>query len=156
MKENKEDKKVTGVAKFLTPIRGSRLLSTEEESQEGRKKLVVHPRDPFRSIWRDWATSWMGFDSLWDIQFPVRIGGDANETEVLVELPGFTKDQVKVEVDEDTLFVDAKNDRKTLSYQSTIYHKVDPDSAEVKLENGLLSVKFKKLESAKPKVLKIE
>lgn len=153
-KESKKDNILAAVAPLKMGF--ARLRSTDEEVQEGRKKLTVNPRDPFRSIWRDWATSWMGFDSLWDIQSPVRVGGDENETEILVELPGFSREQIKVEVDEDTLFVDAKNDRKTLSYQSTIYHKVDPDSATVKLENGLLSVKFKKIESAKPKVLEIK
>jgi len=72
-----------------------------------------------------------------------------------IELPGFTKDQVHIEVTERSLKVDAKNKRSSYS-RAFADSRINWVEADVKLENGVLVVSAPRTEKAKARVLKIK
>lgn len=115
--------------------------------------------DPFLSRWSFWPTDVFGvFDRLFDTQWPdppVTVGGDDSTINIELNLPGFTKEEVKVSIEDNTLHVSAKNDKKSAYYSTTLSKKVAPDSADVKLENGVLKITFQRTPESKPKILEI-
>jgi HSP20 family molecular chaperone IbpA len=72
-----------------------------------------------------------------------------------IELPGFTKEQVHVEVTDRSLKVDAKSKRSSYS-RAFADSRINWVDANVKLENGVLTVSAPRTEKAKSKVLKIQ
>ncbi|HEY8387847.1 MAG TPA: Hsp20/alpha crystallin family protein [Parasegetibacter sp.] len=97
-----------------------------------------------------------------------------NEKEYLLELavPGYTKDQITIRVEDGLLTIsgettqseekkEGKFIRKEYSQQSfkrsfTIDEKIDIDGAKAKFENGMLQMVLPKKSDAKPDVKKIE
>lgn len=119
--------------------------------------------DPFLSRWSFWPTEVFGvFDDLFkDVgnfysELPVTVGGDDSTINIELNLPGFTKEEVKVSIEDNTLHVSAKNDKKSAYYSTTLSKKVIADSADVKLENGVLKITFQRSPESKPKILEIK
>lgn len=118
--------------------------------------------DPFLSRWSFWPTDVFGvFDDLFkDVghlyQEFVTVGGDDSTINIELNLPGFTKEEVKVSIEDNTLHVSAKNDKKSAYYSTTLSKKVIADSADVKLENGVLKITFQRSPESKPKILEIK
>lgn len=80
---------------------------------------------------------------------------DENNYTVTVELPGFSKEQVKITTKGNALNISAKNDKSNYSRTYSGYDW-DLSRVESKLENGVLSVKVAKTEQAKEKVIEIK
>jgi len=84
---------------------------------------------------------------------------DVTETEtnyvVEVELPRFKREEIKVEAVKGTVQVTAKNARSSYVRSFSLQY-ADYDKAEVKLENGLLTVTVPKKTEAQAKVLEIK
>jgi HSP20 family protein len=63
-------------------------------------------------------------------------------------LPGFNKEEVSVKVEDKTLIIEAKTERKLPQYLNTrvkrsyLVEDIDADNIKAKLENGILSVEF--------------
>ena len=78
--------------------------------------------------------------------------------ELRIELPGFTKKEVFVEIDQGTLnvstSVDNEGDKKA-QRSLRLPKEVETCKAKVCLENGILSVHLPKKETAKPLQLKV-
>ena len=78
-----------------------------------------------------------------------------------VEMPGFTKDDVKVNVDAAghlNLQGTTKRRGKDVKFGQT-YHipdKADPSTADASLKNGIFRLTFKKKNKHKPKEIKIK
>jgi len=70
--------------------------------------------------------------------------------EVVAELPGVEKEDIKLNATEDSLEIRAENDRKY--YKEVKFDEpVIPESAKASYKNGILSVKIKKKEAEKEK-----
>ncbi len=70
--------------------------------------------------------------------------------EVVAELPGVDKKDIKLHATEDTLEIKTENERKYYK-EVTFDEPVDPKSAKATYNNGVLSVKLKKKEGEKKK-----
>lgn len=79
----------------------------------------------------------------------LRIDREANEYHLAINLTGLTKEEVSVSVEDDTIIVEGKTDRKlpsfaVKSYKNSYYaESIDADSVKSKLENGILTIAFK-------------
>lgn len=101
----------------------------------------------------------------------VNIKENAEEFEVNMAVPGFTKNDFKIELKHDVLTISSEKQfeneaednqnftRKEFSYQSfsrsfTLPHTADSDKIAAKYDNGILEVTIPKKEEAKPKAPK--
>ena len=105
----------------------------------------------------------------WSI--PLDVVKDGDSLVVTASVPGTSKDDIDVSVDEDVLTIKAENsssssdergsyllrERRTGSYYRAIKlpETVDCENAESTFKNGVLTIKLPKLESKKTRKLKI-
>ncbi len=73
-----------------------------------------------------------------------------DEIWVIAELPGISKDKIKVKATEDYVEIRAENGKKYYK-KIELPAKVDPKSARAKYKNGVLDIKLKKKEEKEPK-----
>jgi HSP20 family protein len=96
-------------------------------------------------------------------QFPVDIYEDKDNTFVRAELPGVSREDVNVELVEDTLTLTATRKQKTgeqeqstsLRRSLTVPALVQADKVTAAYENGVLTVTLPKREEAKPKKITV-
>ena len=92
-------------------------------------------------------------------RFPVDLYEDKDSTFVRAELPGVKREDVNVEMIEDTLTINAtRKDGEqsfSLSRAITIPESVQADKVSAALENGVLTVTLPKQEQAKPRKIAI-
>ena len=93
-------------------------------------------------------------DELFEIAHPQTVHSKAEISttkdglSVTVLLPGFSKEEVDVKVEDDTLIIEAATKRTLPSFLNTrvkrsyLVEGIDADSIKAKLENGILSVEF--------------
>lgn len=89
---------------------------------------------------------------------------DDNNYYLVAELPGFSKEDVKLQLENSVLTIEAERKRgegenaKTYAFSRsvTVGDDVDPARVSAKLENGLLSVTLPKAEQRKPKAIAVE
>lgn len=124
---------------------------------------------------------WTDLDRLFETTFPelyqwtpLRQGGrsrsvpmDVHETEsertVRMELPGVTKKDIALELENAVLSVRAKRGEETdnetqtieLARSVTVGDDIDADKIRASLENGILTVVLPKQEQAKPKQITV-
>jgi HSP20 family protein len=74
---------------------------------------------------------------------------------IFVELPGVDKDNVKLDVAEDSVEIKTDDEKK---FYKMIYldSAVDPDSSKASYKNGILTLELEKKEKRKGKEIKIE
>jgi HSP20 family protein len=74
---------------------------------------------------------------------------------IFVELPGVDKDNVKLDVAEDSVEIKTEDEKK---FYKMIYldSAVDPDSSKASYKNGILTLELEKKEKRKGKEIKIE
>jgi len=72
-----------------------------------------------------------------------------------VELPGFSKDQIKVTTKGNGIVISAKNDKSTF-VRSFYDNNWDLSKISSKLENGILTVSLGKTEQSKEKLIEIQ
>jgi HSP20 family molecular chaperone IbpA len=79
----------------------------------------------------------------------IKIDREANEYHLAVLLTGLTRDEVTVSVEDDTIIIEGKTERKlptfaVRNYKNSFYaENIDTDSVKSKLENGILTITFK-------------
>lgn len=100
------------------------------------------------------------FDSFFNNGFGSRFGlqedKDGNYS-LEFALPGYKQDDVEVELKENVLTVRAKNEaRGERTSTVTVWADIDPDKIKATLTDGLLSVTLPKIESVKPRKIKIQ
>ncbi len=71
------------------------------------------------------------------------IEGDDDVT-IIAELPGIEKDDIVIDVDEESLTLDVDTEKRRYRKDLTFPCKVDPDSGRASHKNGVLEVKFKR------------
>jgi len=70
---------------------------------------------------------------------------------IVAEMPGVEKKDVKIEVIGQTVNIDAENGNRKYHTKIPIKQKVDEDSVKATYANGILELKFKLKEEARPK-----
>ena len=96
-------------------------------------------------------------------EFPVDIYEDKDNTFVRAELPGVSREDVNVELVEDTLTITAVRKQKTgekeesssFSRSVTVPQQVQADKVSAAYENCVLTVTLPKREEAKPKKITV-
>lgn len=74
---------------------------------------------------------------------------------IIAEMPGVEKQDIKVEVEGNTVKIDAEHGDKKYHSNVPIKNKVDTDSVKASYTNGILEVQFK-LKEEKPKGKRVE
>lgn len=76
---------------------------------------------------------------------------------VKIDLPGYKKDEVTLELDTDTLTVTAKNEsRGEKVYQVYVSEYIDTDKITSTLENGVLTISAEIYDECKPRKIEIK
>lgn len=73
-----------------------------------------------------------------------------------MDVPGVPREALTVEIEDRTLFINAKRGDKDLSRKFTIRKGYDPTRCEASLVNGVLTVKVAKEKVAAPSRVKVE
>lgn len=107
-----------------------------------------------RDIWNDmWDDPFFGLSRGWR---PESLKETDKEWVIEVELPRVKRENITVtSVDKNTLKVVAKNDKVSYS-RVFVTDTLDAENAEVKLEDGVLTIKVPKIPLPDPKVKTIE
>lgn len=79
----------------------------------------------------------------------VDIDTDNKLVRVIVEMPGFTKESIKITGTENKLQLSASNETRQVDTEIPINGKVDPKSAKANYKNGVLDITLKLLEAPK-------
>jgi HSP20 family protein len=85
----------------------------------------------------------------------VDVMSEKDRFRIFVELPGVDKDNVKLDVAEDSVEIKTEDEKK---FYKMIYldSAVDPDSSKASYKNGILTLELDKKEKRKGKEIKIE
>jgi HSP20 family protein len=126
-------------------------------------------RDPFAALDRLFEDSFFGFDRdllnartsnpYQDQTLRVNVSEDENAYFVEAQLPGFTKKDVEVELENAVLTISAERKQKKGDHESvekrsrsiTVGEDIDSNKVSAKIENGILTVTLPKTEERKPK-----
>ena len=79
----------------------------------------------------------------------LKINRDTNEYNLAILLTGLTRDEVAISVEDETIIVEGKTDRKLPSfgvknYKNSFYaENIDSETVKSKLESGILMITFK-------------
>lgn len=103
------------------------------------------------------------FDEVWSepaIMFqrnwrPTEIEEEKDHYTINVELPGFRKNEISVSTQNNSIKITAKNNKSSF-VRSFAIGDWQVDKADVKLENGILSVQIPKSDKQKEKVIDIK
>lgn len=79
-----------------------------------------------------------------------------NVVKMVAEMPGVTKEDINVVVEDKTVNITAEHGEKKYQANVPIQYKVDKDSARASYQNGILELTFKLQEESKPKGKKVE
>jgi HSP20 family protein len=85
----------------------------------------------------------------------VDVMDDKDKYRIFAELPGVEKDNIKLDVAEDSIEISTKDNKKfykMISLEST----VDPDSTKASYKNGVLTVELEKMGKRKGKEIRID
>lgn len=104
------------------------------------------------------------FDSFWcSPEFlkernwrPTDISEENDSVSIEIELPGFKKNEVNVQVEQGQIKVSAKNKKSHYVRTFTYGNLIDIDKMDAKLEDGVLLIKIPKSERAKAKVIEVK
>lgn len=85
----------------------------------------------------------------------VDVMSEKDKFKIFVELPGVDKDNVKLDVAEDSVEIKTEDEKK---FYKMIYldSAVDPDSSKASYKNGILTLELDKKEKRRGKEIKIE
>ena len=79
----------------------------------------------------------------------LKIDRETNEYNLAILMTGLTRDEVAISVEDETIIVEGKTDRKIPSfgvknYKNSFYaENINPDTIKSKLESGILMITFK-------------
>lgn len=73
-----------------------------------------------------------------------------------IDLPGYKKDQIKIEISDGLLYISANNESKgDFNYQFYLNSDVDAAKITTKLEDGVLTINLPKTDKAKPRQITV-
>ena len=128
--------------------------------------LTRRMMEPLRVPVKELRETWM-YES-----FPIDLKDTGKELILEADLPGFEKDEIKINLTEDSIEITASKKKEKKEVTETMYRrerikgmmrrfitlpvKVDPESAEAEFKNGVLTIRMKKKEIKKAKEIKIK
>lgn len=87
---------------------------------------------------------------------------DENSHRLRLDLPGFTRDEITLTLEKNTLIISAKSEQENpfdheIEQAYTLPENIDPEGISAQLENGILDLSIKKIsaESDLPRQIKI-
>jgi len=86
----------------------------------------------------------------------VDIDTENKQVRVIVEMPGFTKESIKITGTENKLQLSASYETRQIDTEIPINAKVDPKSAKATYKNGVLDITLRLLEEHKPDSVDIQ
>ena len=131
--------------------------------------------DPFvelRRMQTEMSRMFSGFSATTARDFPpINILLGENGVAVTAELPGVTRDDVTISLQEDVLTLEGKRESKvqeanvnwqrreraygTFSRAVQLPYRVDPDKVQARFNNGVLEIELQRLEADRPKKIEI-
>jgi len=131
--------------------------------------------DPFvelRRMQAEMSRLFSGFSATTARDFPpINILLGENSVAVTAELPGVTRDDVTISLQEDVLTLEGKREPKvqegnvnwqrreraygTFSRAVQLPFRVDPDKVQARFNNGVLEIELQRLEADRPKKIEI-
>ena len=131
--------------------------------------------DPFvelRRMQTEMSRLFSGFSTATARDFPpINILLGENSVAVTAELPGVTRDDVTISLQEDVLTLEGKRESKvqeanvnwqhreraygTFSRAVQLPYRVDPDKVQARFNNGVLEIELQRLEADRPKKIEI-
>tara|TARA_B100000287_G_C20643916_1_gene784465 strand:- start:284 stop:688 length:405 start_codon:yes stop_codon:yes gene_type:complete len=117
--------------------------------------LFDYVNDSLENDYNDWTTSWKGWATDNNTHF--------NETDegydFFVALAGLSKEDVKVNVADNQIKIEAKGSSagRDVEYNKSfsVPNKADASTLEAKMENGMLSINISKREKDKNRAIEI-
>lgn len=104
----------------------------------------------FRSTYRLWEGG--GLTAL-----SFRLFENDSNYELVADLPGYQKSEVQISIEGKYLIVKGSNKTRGEFYREILlWEDTDKDKVSAKLENGELKITIGKIETVKPKVVKVE
>jgi HSP20 family molecular chaperone IbpA len=88
--------------------------------------------------------------------FPYESKEEEGHMILAIEMPGVKSSDLVIETVSNILNISGKQKGKSFNSSYSIHKNYDPSSCLAKLEDGILTLKFQRLESTKPKIHKIE
>jgi len=80
----------------------------------------------------------------------VDIDTENKQVRVIVEIPGFTKESIKITGTENKLQLSANYETRHINTEISINARVDPKSAKATYKNGVLDISLRLMEASKP------
>ena len=126
------------LTRHLNPIRNMFLIDNENY-------------DPFKDFFTTFGKVFEDEHRITD----VKDNGDVYI--VSIELPGYKKGDIKIEINDNSLTVNAEREEK-ITYKNTFSIKSDVDTKSISanLEYGILTLTLPKKEVSKPRKIKVE
>lgn len=135
-------------------------------------KYDINELDPFSRLDQLFSDPFYGFGGSFfnrargnyrDNWLPVNVYLDGDNYVVVAEVPGFSKKDIRVEIENAVLTLNGerelKNDesatKQSFSRSITVGDDVNPDKIKAKLENGLLKVTLPRSEDKKAKEISV-
>lgn len=115
--------------------------------------LSAEIADPFEWIDHVLKTDWTGYPSHFGNQLKYDEKSKSYTTELNVA--GYKKDEIKVEVEEDTVIITAENEKRGRASRSFYVSEADPDNVRAKLEDGVLTVSIARRPEKTPRKIPI-
>lgn len=85
----------------------------------------------------------------------VDVMDDKDKYRIFAELPGVEKDNIKLDVAEDSIEISTKDDKKFYK-MIPLASTVDPDSTKASYKNGVLTVELERTDKRKGKEIKVD
>jgi HSP20 family protein len=136
-----------------------RLLKYEPMEMDPFRSLE-HFFEPFRRSLREGWLEGLGTETV-----PLDVEETDEAYEVRAELPGFTREEIQVELENAVLEIHAKktegadtDTKKVLREQTrrlTVGEEVDADRVQARLSDGILTVTLPKSEHRKPRAITV-
>lgn len=79
-----------------------------------------------------------------------------NVLKMVAEMPGVTKEDINVVVEDDHVVIEAERGDKKYNTKVPLDQKIDKNSAKATYKNGILELSFKRIEEEKPKGKRVE
>jgi HSP20 family protein len=86
----------------------------------------------------------------------VDVTTDSNQIKVIVEMPGVSKDKIKINAYDNTVEVKSEDPQRKYHRTIEIPPETNIETAKSAYNNGILEITFKKKEQAKGKTIKVE
>ncbi len=135
------------------------------------QKVWDNPLDMFRDVEQALGQRFKFDTGDLTAQYPVDIHEDEDVLTVEAELPGFSKDEIDINIEQGVLSIHAErkpqerkegtthvNERRYLrvARKFTLPSSVDPTNVDAKLADGILTLKLAKRDEVKPRKIQVQ